>query len=212
VPLIVPGGGERYYCVWWAGDGSLREESRDEHGKLISLYVEFGSRWWRWHEGRGAVTNALGDPKERANSELTWMLLAHERLALEPHTHIVGSEVVAGREVVVLRTRERETAIDAEHGVTLRSIYRGEPIFGVNEIAFDAPVSPDCLEFSPPAGVALRAASSDRREHFAATHTTRRRRQSRRRRLSSTKPGLITRLANGWLRLSRYSADSTSDL
>jgi hypothetical protein len=157
-----PRGGERRYRIWWTGAENVREEGYDEHGKLVSTYVETGSRWWRWHEARGAVTNTLGDAKEQANSELAWMLLSHGRVAVDPGAHVDSHERVAGREAILIRTPERQIAVDAEYGITLRSVYRGDVIFEVDRMEFEVRVPTDRFEFSPPAGVELRAASSDR--------------------------------------------------
>jgi hypothetical protein len=157
-----PRGGERRYRIWRAGADNVREEGFDEGGKQVSIYVQTGLRWWRWHEARGAVTNTLGDAKERANSELEWMLLAHGRLAVDPAAHIEGCERVADRDAILVRTPERRIAVDAEYGITLRSVYRGDVIFEVDHVEFGVRVPPNRFEFSPPPGVELRAASSDR--------------------------------------------------
>jgi hypothetical protein len=159
---LFPRGGERRYRIWCARADNVREEGFDEGGKPVSIYVQTGSRWWRWHEARGAVTNTLGDAKELANSELAWMLRSHGRVAVDPGAHIEGRERVAGREAILVRTPERQIAIDAEYGITLRSVYRGDVIFEVDRIECDIRFPADRFEFSPPAGVELRAASSDR--------------------------------------------------
>jgi hypothetical protein len=157
-----PRGGERHYRIWCTGADNVREEGYDEHGRPVSTYVGTGSRWWRWHEARGAVTNTLGDSKEQANSELAWMLRSHGRVVVDPGAHIEGRERVAGREAILVRTPERLIAVDAENGITLRSVYRGDVIFEVDRIEFDVCVPAERFEFSPPADVELRAASSER--------------------------------------------------
>lgn len=157
-----PRGGERRYRIWCADADNVREEGFDEGGKPVSTYVQAGSSWWRWHEARGAVTNTLGDAKERANSEIAWMLQAHGRLAVDPAAQIEGTERVADRDAILVRTLERLIAVDAEHGLTLRSVYRGDVIFEVDQVEFGVRMPPERFEFSPPRGVELRAASSDR--------------------------------------------------
>jgi hypothetical protein len=150
----------RQYRVWWEADGRLREEGRDDRETAVMLHVRDGARWWRWHKARGAVTNTLGDPKERIEAQIASMLLTHGRIAVHPDAYIDRRESIAGREAIVLSLREREIAVDAKHGVALRSVSPGGR-FEVTEIAFDVPIPPDRFEFSPPAGVELRAASSN---------------------------------------------------
>lgn len=157
-----PRGGERRYRIWCTDAHNVREEGFDEGRKPVSMYVQAGSSWWHWHEARGAVTNTRGDAKERANSEIVWMLLAHGRLAVDPAAQIEGSERVADRDAILVRTPERLIAVDAEHGMTLRSVYRGNVIFEVDQVEFGVRVPPERFEFSPPSAVELRAASSDR--------------------------------------------------
>jgi hypothetical protein len=160
---FTPGAGTRYR-VWWSRPGNVREEGYDESGKPVSIYVESGSHWWRWlsRDARGAVTNTLGDPKERANSNAAWMLRSHARLAVVADAQIEGHEPVAGREAILVQLPERQIAVDAEYGVTLRSTYRGDVLFEVEQIEFDVRVPAERFEFTRPAGVELRAASSDR--------------------------------------------------
>ena len=157
----LPRGEVWHYRIWCSGDDSIREE-RYEHESPVATYVELGSNWWRWDETRGAVTNTLGDPKERANSEVVWWLRSHGRVAVNPDAHVDGREHVAGREAILVRTPERVIAVDAEYGITLRSVHRDDVIFEVDRIEFDAPAPAEGFEFAPPAGVELRAASSDR--------------------------------------------------
>jgi hypothetical protein len=157
-----PRGGERCYQIWCADADKVREEGLDEGGKPVSTYVQAGSRWWHWHEARGATTNTLGDAKERANSEIAWMLLAHGRIAVDPAAQIESPERVADRDAILIRTPERMIAVDAEHGLTLRSVYRGNVIFEVDKVEFGVRMPSERFEFSPPPGAKLRAASSDR--------------------------------------------------
>ena len=148
--------------VWWAGHQRIRVESEEEPPAGESLYVQQGPRWWHWHAAFGATTNTLGDPTERPIvSEPLNVLMCHGRLALDPGVQILGRDTVAGREAVSLGIGERRIAIDAEHGVTLRALYR-DFSWQVRRIVFDAPIRDDCFAFSVPEGVELRAASADR--------------------------------------------------
>jgi hypothetical protein len=145
--------------VWWTGRDRVREEFEWPTGGRW-LYVQDGDRWWRWNEQRGATTNTLGDPKERGSSDLH-MLLNHGRLAISPELELAGREQIAGREAVILHVPEREIAVDAEYGLTLRAVHEGRRFWDVIQIDVNQPIPEKCFGFSAPDGVELRAASSN---------------------------------------------------
>jgi hypothetical protein len=168
---------EDFLTLWRQQPDRARMERDGSYG------VRAGDRWWLWMEQTGAISNEGDDSAQSHVGQELRSLLSPAPLLGPLRLEPAGRSERAGREVIVVNGRLRDSGhpaedsfalhelglgadryrleVDAERGMVLASqaLFEDAPFSEITalELTLDEPLDPVLFEFSPPEGEEVRA-------------------------------------------------------
>lgn len=174
--------------LWLERPGKSREETEEPDGTLRQT-IRDGKTWWTYGPAMGAISNE-GDESSGAMTSAFEHLFDPARLLSVLDLEPAGEGVCAGRVVKLVRAQrmpslapprdfalhrlgtgadEFELAVDAEHGVLLRTgaLIEGDEFSRVEvlEAAFNDALPAETFVFVPPEGEQIRPPSAPKHVH-----------------------------------------------